>query len=103
MFHDEPLTFFYGTAVRIVEHVANLCYFATDFLLKDFDSLKVTLLSCLIADSSQPSLNRTDVASQHPISLWHKEPLCNWIIAAVARGVEGLNYYCRRTIRSEGN
>src|SRR5262249_9548318 len=77
MFHDQPLTFFYRTAVRVVEHVAHLYYFATDFLLENLDSLKMALLSFLIADSSHPSINGTNVASQHPIRLWHKEPLCN--------------------------
>lgn len=48
-----------------------------DFLLENLDSLKVALLSFLIADSSQPSINGTDVASQHPIGLWYKKSLCN--------------------------
>lgn len=48
-----------------------------DFLLENLDSLKMALLSFLIADFSQPSINGTDVASQHPIGLWHKKPLCN--------------------------
>ena len=77
MFHDQPLTIFYRTAVRIVEHVANLCYIAADFLVENFDFLKMALLGFLIADFSQPPTNGTDVASQHPIGLWHKEPLCN--------------------------
>ncbi len=48
-----------------------------DFLLQNLDSLKMALLSFLIADSSQPSIHGTNVESQHPIGLWHKKPLCN--------------------------
>ena len=48
-----------------------------NFLLENLDSLKMALLCFLIADCPQPSINGTDVASQDPIGLWYKEPLCN--------------------------
>jgi hypothetical protein len=47
-----------------------------NFLLENLDSLKMALLCFLIADCSKPSINGTDVASQHPIGLWHKEAPC---------------------------
>jgi hypothetical protein len=48
-----------------------------DFFMENFNSLKMALLGFLLADSWQTSINGTDVEGQHPIGLWHKEPLCN--------------------------